>query len=446
MSILSALHQQHGSIDDLAKLPQAMIMQMAQRKEIAPEMVAPILSRKAELMDSIARTKAMQGAGVPQPSVMEQVMQKNAAGEHPQQMPQEAHQAGIAQLPVEEPQYAGGGIVAFVDNPDQPVDSNMPREGESESDYLRRARAIQEGGAELFNPSNYNPINKLGDLYNLYQKNVGTPFAEGVKRFANESPESQADKFNAAKQQPKVATTPTIVNTPTQAEIDAIRTPVKTEPGVKSLIKPTGETKVQSPLQKTTDTPVVPETTVNPIDTLIAGWAKDIKGNPEAAKEARKEAFNQRLLQAGLDVMGGQSSNFAQNMSLAGKAVQGYGEDVKGLRTEEQSKLTQLAGLGLKGVALKQEAQKLGITAKHYDDWYKAHMAQVNETAGVRSDANKQRAETALENRITTYAGKLLTLPKYQDNPDLAYADAQKAVTGQSAANQFTGFSGSKIK
>ena len=52
MSITSALHQQNSSIDELAKLPQAMIMQMAQKKEIAPEMVAPILSRKAEMMEA----------------------------------------------------------------------------------------------------------------------------------------------------------------------------------------------------------------------------------------------------------------------------------------------------------------------------------------------------------------------------------------------------------
>jgi len=32
MSILSAIKQQNNSIDDLAALPQAMIMQMAQKK------------------------------------------------------------------------------------------------------------------------------------------------------------------------------------------------------------------------------------------------------------------------------------------------------------------------------------------------------------------------------------------------------------------------------
>ena len=133
MSILSALKQQRSSIDDLAKLPQAMIMQMAQRKEISPDMVAPILSRKAEMMDAVARSKSLQPQP-PVPTVMEQVMQKNVQSENPQAAPQEPMSApmaapmptpqgsaiptvpdetGIAQLPVPERQYAGGGIIAF---------------------------------------------------------------------------------------------------------------------------------------------------------------------------------------------------------------------------------------------------------------------------------------------------------------------------------------------
>lgn len=109
MSILSAIRQQSSSIDDLAKLPQAMIMQMAQRKQIAPEMVAPILSRKAEMIDAAAKVKALQG-GVPQTSVMEQLMAQNATAEAP-----ESSEMGVAQLPVPERQYAGGGIIAFAE-------------------------------------------------------------------------------------------------------------------------------------------------------------------------------------------------------------------------------------------------------------------------------------------------------------------------------------------
>jgi len=121
MSILSALKQQNSSIDDLAKLPQAAIMQMVQHKQIGEEMLAPILSRKAEMADAIARQNALQNAGQTPPTVVEQLVAKNAQAEHPmpEQMPQQMAQApeetGVGQLPIPNRAYAGGGIIAFAD-------------------------------------------------------------------------------------------------------------------------------------------------------------------------------------------------------------------------------------------------------------------------------------------------------------------------------------------
>jgi len=135
MSILSALKQQHSSIDSLAALPQAMIMQMAQRKEISESMVAPILARKAELADAFARQNMLANAGKAQPTVMEQLMAKNAQAEQPQmpeqmpeQMPQQAapqinpqamqqgpEDVGIATQATQPMGLAGGGIIAFGD-------------------------------------------------------------------------------------------------------------------------------------------------------------------------------------------------------------------------------------------------------------------------------------------------------------------------------------------
>jgi soluble lytic murein transglycosylase-like protein len=142
MSILSAIRQQSGSIDDLAKLPQAMIMQMAQRKQISTEMVAPILARKAEMIDAAAKSKAMQG-GLPQTSVMEQIIAQNSAAEQPQQIPQ-IDNAGVAQLPVPERQYAGGGIIAFakgsmIDLDDDEIDAS--------DDYAKAAAMVQRANA-----------------------------------------------------------------------------------------------------------------------------------------------------------------------------------------------------------------------------------------------------------------------------------------------------------
>jgi hypothetical protein len=106
MSILGALKQQTESLDDLAKLPQVMIMQMAQKGQIREDMLAPILGRKAEMAEAVARMQALQGGNQPQPSVLEQVMATNAMAEQPED-------AGVAQLPVPEREYAGGGIIAF---------------------------------------------------------------------------------------------------------------------------------------------------------------------------------------------------------------------------------------------------------------------------------------------------------------------------------------------
>jgi hypothetical protein len=149
MSILDAIKQQNSSIDDLAKLPQAMIMQMAQRKQIGEEMLAPILARKAELADAFARQQSLQNAGQVPPTVMEQLMAKNAMAEQPQMADQpQMEDVGVAQLPIPERQYAGGGIIAFEEGGDvdedfayqmalEDQDMNM---GSSIDDIYRMAR------------------------------------------------------------------------------------------------------------------------------------------------------------------------------------------------------------------------------------------------------------------------------------------------------------------
>jgi hypothetical protein len=126
MSILNAIKQQNSSIDDLAKLPQAMIMQMAQRKQIGEEMLAPILSRKAELADAFARQQSLQNAGQVPPTVVEQLMAKNAMAEQPQMADQpQMEDVGVAQLPIPERQYAGGGIIAFDEGGDVEEDEDF---------------------------------------------------------------------------------------------------------------------------------------------------------------------------------------------------------------------------------------------------------------------------------------------------------------------------------
>jgi len=165
MSILSAIKQQNSSLDDLAALPQAMIMQMAQKKQISEEMLAPILARKAEMADAFARQNALQNAGQTPPTVMEQLMAQNAQAEQPQmpmqqpmpqQMPQEMPQEmpqdmGVAQLPIPERQYAGGGIIAFADGgmSDENEDYDDALE---EADYDAMIESAMNAGEEDYTP------------------------------------------------------------------------------------------------------------------------------------------------------------------------------------------------------------------------------------------------------------------------------------------------------
>jgi len=445
MSILSAIRQQSGSIDDLAKLPQAMIMQMAQRKQIATEMVAPILARKAEMIDAVAKTKAMQG-GVPQTSVMEQIIAQNSAAEQPQQMPQ-MENTGVAQLPVPERQYAGGGIVAFQNNLNQPVSTNMPTTELSEEDkryleenpYLQRSRGVVGLGGQLkkalTDPRNYNPID-------LYQRNIGIPFANLASKFTNESPEDQAKRFRTASQArtgeiPMFAGTDLTTKgkmvsegrmkpnenvtdvmqkerkfanlTPTQLDDIARGQGVFPEgslalPGADSGVRVAksgnvSTTKGESQAKKEPPKPTQAEKT--PEEPLYSKYEKMLMDEREAAKGSKEEAKYARLLEAGLGMLGGESPYAFVNIGKgAAPALKGYGEDIKALRAEERGRIKELMGIE----SLRQEAKK---TADE--------LAIRKELAGY-TGIQARAAEIAA--RRPTSVGELAAL--YQTNPELA--------------------------
>jgi hypothetical protein len=169
MSILSAIKQQNSSIDDLAALPQALIMQMAQKKQISEEMLAPILSRKAELADAFARQNALKNSGQTPPTVMEQLMAQNAQAEQPQmpeQMPQQMapqmqqpmpqempQEMGVAELPIPERQYAGGGIIAFADGGLSDYEDDDYEDSLEEADYNSMIERAMNAGEDDYTPT-----------------------------------------------------------------------------------------------------------------------------------------------------------------------------------------------------------------------------------------------------------------------------------------------------
>ena len=166
-AIKEAKHSQ-DNILELAKLPQTLIMQMAERGEISKDMVMPILGKKAELAEEAAKMEAAKkiaSQGGVQPTVMEQYMGKIAQSEHPilqqqdtQQAPEQAPQqmaqvpedVGIASQATQPMSLAGGGIIAFGDGGDvgdeEDIAYDMAREdadmnmGSSISDIYKMAR------------------------------------------------------------------------------------------------------------------------------------------------------------------------------------------------------------------------------------------------------------------------------------------------------------------
>jgi hypothetical protein len=414
MSILSALKQQNGSIDDLAKLPQALIMQMAQKGDIRQDMLAPILARKAELAQAVANTKAMQqqGSQVP-PTVMEQIMNQNAMAE----VPESSRDIGVAQLPVREGMYspqsmAGGGIVAFVDNPNQPVSSDMPtrpmtdeeRQFLEENEYLKRSRAVANFGKNLketfTNPENYNPIS-------LYQKNIGQPFAEGVNRFIN----ADMNKTFRTGQQARTGEIPMFVgNEPTTKGKLVAEGKMKPNENVVDVLKKQREQKQLNqdfenfdkatelfvkeqkgkvptkagnvnpqPVKKPPVAKVEPAKEEEP---LYSKYEKMLMDEREAAKTARQDAKWARMLEAGLGIAGGTSQYWQENLRQGAlPALKGYGEDVKGLRSEERARVKDLLGIEGMRQEAKRSAEDLGI---------KRQMLDVQRLAATKPDSTSQ--------------------------------------------------------
>ena len=214
-----------------------MIMQMAQRKEIVPEMVPAILSKKAEMIDRAAKAKAAQG-GIPQQSIMDQVMAQNAQAENPQamgqmpspmpqqnqmaQQPQGPADVGIASNPIPPMQMAGGGIIAFAAG-DQVKASKLPSTPvNTEKDEFKRflqdqfksnitdttdpfaeSKAISQQYADELKSKPEQDMNMAllntaagmmaGDSPYFFS-NVGRGAQEGVKSLAASNQQRQADK------------------------------------------------------------------------------------------------------------------------------------------------------------------------------------------------------------------------------------------------------------
>jgi hypothetical protein len=118
------------------------------------------------------------------------------------------------------------------------------------------------------------------------------------------------------------------------------------------------------------------------IDDLIRQSIGDIRTSGQASKDARKEAKLMAMLQAGLGIASGTSPYAAANFKGALPALQGYQEEMRGIRGDEAKQIAQIAALNLKGAELKNELKKLGISEELYKAQAKYYTARANAPIG----------------------------------------------------------------
>jgi len=143
---------------------------------------------------------------------------------------------------------------------------------------------------------------------------------------------------------------------------------------------------------------------VSMLDEFIA----DLKKSGQNVSRDKKEAFYMALIKGGLAAAGGTSPNALANIS-AGMvpAIEGYGKAIEGIRKDERARLEKLVAAGVSKEKIGLEAKKLGITEKHYDDWYKVETAKMGIMAGSRADARAQAEDLK---RLSVAQGLFKTL------------------------------------
>jgi hypothetical protein len=201
--------------------------------------------------------------------------------------------------------------------------------------------------------------------------------------------------------------------------------PAKTDPGIRILDDKVPGKKPASQLEVITGAPEM-KTDTGGIDEIIRQSIGDIKNLSKDNAEARKQAKLMAMLQSGLGIMGGTSPFAAVNAKGALPALQGYQEEMRGIRSDESKQLGQIAALNLKGAELKQELKKLGITEKHYNDWRDVYLAKANRptgTAGMGS-VSSSAVQKELDN-LESYKANPISAPFFKQLPQ----DAQLALT-----------------
>lgn len=424
MSILDAIKQmkqQTGSLDELASLPQTMIMQMVQTGQINETQLGPILNRKAELADMRARIQATSRGNIPPMSVMEQLMAKNAQAEQPRQM----QDMGVAQLPIRDDMYdeqrmAGGGIVAFQNNLDQPISEDMPATYE-ESPYLsfdEKLRAMQMGG---------NP-------FMMRQPSLFSRGVEAVKQLPAQLSRLQPKPITSEQVRRRMPAEP--ITGSEQALYDAERlakeskrTAMPTINQAGQVIAPQEGTKTQKVAAAGANA-AAQETGTSAIDEYV----KILRQQGEDSAKARQDAKYMRLLEAGLGIMGGTSPYAFANIGQGAiGAAKGYAEDVRGMRAEERERAKTLGSLAMEKEKIAADREKTAMFERRYKEMADIDRQKISLMASQNKDAKTaQLVGQAFNTLMSEYKTRL---DRGDITPSELYAQAQQMVASSLGTN-----------
>jgi hypothetical protein len=320
------------------------------------------------------------------PTVKDQILAERAALDQ-----QNGIDSAQSNLPTE---YAGGGIVAFDDG------------GDVDGGY-------SELGIPMITPAN------MGDV---------AAATRGSPEYLLANKQITQDEFNKIKGREVTDAAPATPATPALGKprfLDEVPSKKATGPAAPTI-----------PAAPGIDSMYAKES--GGIDDLIKQLAGDIKESGKSNAEARKEAKLMAMLQAGLGIMGGTSQYAAANFKGAIPALQGYQEEMRGIRADEAKQLSQISALNLKGAELKQELKKLGINEKHYADWNRVMSMRAAATgAGGAGKGSVSSAATQAElDRKEGYLANPKTAPFFSQLPEKARLGLTKNPVGSEPYNK----------
>ena len=337
-------------LDTAEKLSIPQLQQAIKSGTIPAYMGVPLLEEKIAFEQRMRSAAAARMAQGQQPTIAEQVMDQAQMAD--QQMMDEG---GIDQLPIEAPEFAGGGIVAFEDGGQV---ERFQNQGLVEDDMIEQAIADMVQRDPSFNPNFLR--NAIAQASPERRKQLIAQLTDReTRKFARQGqgvPGTQAGitAIDTGREDSKFARQGVGVPGAIPPPKDLGIAPDMTEPaippsrGINSIVGeatrltdalgfgPRPDDVVPTIEQAGQQTSELLERSGYD-EGLLKRMGQDISGQRESLAKDRTEARNFRLLEAGLGIMAGTSPNAFENIGKgATPALRNLASDIKEIKKAER--------------------------------------------------------------------------------------------------------------